>query len=184
MTASNASRDRIQKIYDSHRGLYAPSLVTEAAAFLDDLLDTAEKHGHDRTDQSQGLSWLVMAAAEATSSKYRSHRNKRTYEEVNQLTRALSTELTKLGLTITGARNGVGAEPVAGGPTWGLDGRTGLAVSIYTDGGWDLTVNQQVGAGSVHSIYAPHTAEGAKEVAAIVHGILHGEIADPFRRRT
>ena len=183
MTATTAARDRIQQIYDGHRGLYAPSLVDEAAALLDDLLDTAEKHGHDRTDQSQGLSWLVLAAAEATSGKYRRSAIQQTYEQVNELIRALSAELTELGLSVTGAYNGVGAEPVAGGPSWGLDGRTGLAVSIHTDGGWDLTVNQTRRPGTVHSIYAPNTVEGAKEVAAIVHGILHGDIADPFRRR-
>lgn len=180
MTAPD-SLARVRRIFTGYAGLYAPSVIEEAAALLDALVATAEEHGHDR--QSEATGWLTTAAAEATSSKYRRHGVDRSHTEVIELVRTLTTELTELGLTIVPAqgRNMVAVAPVPTGPSWGLDGRTGLAVALYTDGGWDLTVNQRQT--RVHSIYAPATADGAREVAAIVHGIAHGDVEDPFRRR-
>ncbi|MFD9303041.1 hypothetical protein ACFWCB_10255 [Streptomyces sp. NPDC060048] len=142
---------------------------------------TAAKYGHDR--QNEGLGWLVTAAAEATSTKYGRPAVERTITELAELSRALNTALTREGLTPAPARGRgtTAVEPVSGGPTWGLDGRTGLAVGIYLNSGWDLTVNQQQT--SVHSIYAPATADGAREVAVIVRDILRGKAEDPFRRR-
>lgn len=179
-TTEPSSADRVRKVFAGYTGLYAPSVIAEAAQLLDALLDTAEQHGYGRQDEAAG--WLVTAAAEAVSSKCRSTSGKRSYDEVNALTSTLTRELTARGLTLapSAGRGAVAVEPVAGGPSWGLSGRAGLAVSLYTDGGWDITVNQLQS--RVHAVHAPVTAEGAKEVADIVHGILHGMIADPFRR--
>ncbi|MFI9040896.1 hypothetical protein [Streptomyces sp. NPDC053726] len=121
MTASTKSLDRVRKVYAGHVGLYAPSVVTEAAA----LLDTAAKYGHDR--QAEGLGWLVTVAAEATSTKYGCPAVERTITEPAELSRALNTALTSESLTTAPARgrSNTAVEPVSGGPTWGLDGRIG-----------------------------------------------------------
>ncbi|MFI5987087.1 hypothetical protein ACIBEA_40260 [Streptomyces sp. NPDC051555] len=179
MTTPSSSLDRVRMVYAGYAGLYAPSVATEAAALLDDLLDTAAQYGHDH--QAEATGWLVTAAAEATSTKYGRPAVERTITELAELSRALNTALTREGLTLTLARGGSNSavEPLSGGPTWGLDGRTGLAVGIYLNSGWDLAVNQ--GRSTVHSIYAPATADGAREVAVIVRDILLGKAEDPFR---
>lgn len=179
-TAPNSSSDRVAKVYAGYSGLYAPSVIEEASRFLDDLLTTAERHGHDRA--SSDLGWLVTAAAEATARKYGRPAVDRTSAELSAHQRALSAAFTAQGLSVTSARvrMGVAVEPVAGGPVWGMDGRTGLAVAVYADSGWELMVNQPQG--RVFSIHAPVTDTGAGEVAVIVRGLLHGEVRDPFRR--
>ncbi|MEW2164392.1 hypothetical protein AB0912_15570 [Streptomyces sp. NPDC007084] len=179
MIASRTSVDRIRAAYDRHAALYAPSVVTEAAQLLDDLLQTAAKHGHDR--DVEGLSWLTVAAAEATSRKYGRPRTERNSTEVYTLHAALSAALDEQGLTRAGSwvRMGVAVRPRDDGPRWGLGGTTGLAVALYTDSGWELMVNSpQTRAFSIH---APTTEAGATEVAQIVRDILTGDTPDPFR---
>ncbi|MDX3025364.1 hypothetical protein [Streptomyces acidiscabies] len=170
---------RVRRIYDGHAGLYAPSLVTEAAALLDAYLATAEQHGLDHKAADED-GWLALAAAEAVSRKYGRPATERTLAELNQLSRELTTALTAEGLEIvpTPVRMGVGVAPVPGGPTWGMGG--GLAVALYADSGWHLMANST--RTTVHTIHAPATADGAREVAELVHAVLRGDIADPFRR--
>ncbi|MFJ8798504.1 hypothetical protein [Streptomyces sp. NPDC102487] len=180
MTAPRTSEDRIRAAYEGHAALYAPSVVTAAAQLLDDLLDAASKHGHD--SDVDGLSWLTVAAAEATSRKYGRPRTERTSTEVYTLHAALSAALDEQGLTREGAwvRMGVAVKPRDDGPSWGLGGTTGLAVALYTDSGWELMVNApQTRAFTIH---APATEAGAAEVARIVRDILTGDRRDPFRR--
>ncbi|MFD6915222.1 hypothetical protein [Streptomyces virginiae] len=42
-TPTTGSPTRVRRIYDGHAGLYAPSVVTEAAALLDASLATADQ---------------------------------------------------------------------------------------------------------------------------------------------
>jgi hypothetical protein len=177
---TQSSHDEIARIYAGHSGLYAPSAVEDAARLLDDLVATAQKHGHKAEDAA---GWLALSAAEATSTKHRRQaRAERTPAELTKLLRALSEAFTETGLTVVpsqGGRSCVAVAPVPGGPTWGIN-ETGLRVSLYTDGGWDLTVNQPQA--RVCAIYAPATQAGAREVAALVAAVLRGETSDPFRR--
>lgn len=180
MTTPTAdSPARIRRIYDGHAGLYAPSVVTEAAALLDAYLTTAEQHGLD-SKAADGEGWLALAAAEAVSQKYRRPKTERTSAELNKLSTALTKALTAEGLEVvpTPVRMGVGVSPVPGGPIWGMAG--GLAVALYADSGWELMVNSS--RTTSHSICAPVTEAGAAEVAQLVHGVLRGDVPDPFRR--
>nr|WP_011265208.1 hypothetical protein [Streptomyces sp. F11]AAX51313.1 unknown [Streptomyces sp. F11] len=178
-TPSADSPARIRRIYDGQAGLYAPSVVTEAAALLDAYLATAEQHGLDRK-AADDEGWLALAAAEAVSQKYRRPKTERTSAELNKLSTALTNALTAEGLEVvpTPVRMGVGVSPVPGGPTWGMAG--GLAVALYSDSGWELMLNAT--RTTSHSICAPVTEASAAEVAQLVHGVLRGDIADPFRR--
>ncbi|MFJ5121862.1 hypothetical protein [Kitasatospora sp. NPDC088548] len=178
---SPASTGAVARAYERLTGLYGPSVHREAAALLDDLYEAAAKHGHERT--SADLGWLVTAATEATSNKYRHRGPDRSLAELQQLTKALTAAFTDVGLTLapSAGRTGAAVEPLPGGPVWGWDGRTGLAVGIYLNGGWDVMVNQPQS--RVFSMYAPATEAGAREVAEIVRGILSGDRPDPFRGR-
>ncbi|WP_030965622.1 hypothetical protein [Streptomyces sp. NRRL S-378] len=173
------SPTRIQRIYDGHAGLYAPSVVTEAAALLDAYLATADQHGLDqKVADSDG--WLALAAAEAVARKYGRPATERTSAELYQLLNHLRAALAAEGLeaVATPVRMGVGIAPVPGGPTWGTVG--GLAVALYTDSSWELMTNSV--RTTSHTIHAPATKAGAAEVAQLVHGVLRGDVADPFSR--
>lgn len=178
-TPTTDSPARVRRIYDGHAGLYAPSLVTEAAALLDAYLATAEQHGLDRKAADED-GWLALSAAEAISRKYGRPKTERTSTELSQLVRELNTALTAEGLEVvpTQIRMGTGVAPVPGGPIWGMNG--GLVVALYSDSGWHLMANAS--GTTVHTIYAPVTADGTREVAELVHGVLRGDITDPFRR--
>ncbi|MBP0454008.1 hypothetical protein J5Y04_31370 [Kitasatospora sp. RG8] len=171
----------VTRAYERLAGLCGPTVQLEAALLLDDLYAATAKHGHERT--STDLGWLVTAATEATSSKHRHRGPNRSVAELQQLTKALTTGLTEAGLvlTLSAGRTGAAVEPLSGGPVWGGNGRTGLAVGIYLNGGWDVMVNQPQS--RVFSLYAPATEAGAREVAEIVHGNLSGDRPDPFRGR-
>ncbi|MEV5204193.1 hypothetical protein [Streptomyces sp. NPDC053720] len=177
-TPTTDSPDRIRRIYDGHAGLYAPSVVTEAAALLDAYLATADQHGLDQK-AADFDGWLALAAAEAVSRKY-SRPTDRTSGELYELLNHLRTALATEGLEVvtTPVRMGVGIAPVPGGPTWGTAG--GLAVALYTDSSWELMLNSAHT--TSHTIHAPATEAGAAEVAQLVHGVLRGEVADPFRK--
>jgi len=178
-TPRPASVERIRKIYDSYTGLYAPSVIEEAAQLLDELLAVAHRHGH--TDpRSDAAGWLAQAAAEAVSTKYRRPDEDRTAAELAQAWDDLTAAFTTRGLTTVPSRGprGVAVAPIPPGPAWGYG--TGLAVALYADSGWDLMVNQP--SSRVYAIHAPVTAAGAAEVAELVHGVLTGRIPDPFRR--
>lgn len=178
-TPTTDSPTRIRRIYDGHAGLYAPSVVTEAAALLDSYLATAEQYGLDR-EAADGEGWLALAAAEAVSGKYGRPATERTPSELSQLGRDLNAALTAEGLEIvpTQVRMGTGVAPLPGGRTWGMNG--GLTVALYSNSGWHLMVNATGTA--VLTVCAPVTAVGAREVAEVVRDVLRGDVADPFRR--
>ncbi|AZK98784.1 MULTISPECIES: hypothetical protein [Streptomyces] len=181
MTITTDSATRICRIYERHTALYAPSVVTEAAALLDAYLATAAQHGLHDLEAADDEGWLAVSAAEAIAKKHGRPRTERTSAELHQLVRELVAAFTEEGLEVvpTEVRMGTGVAPVPAGPTWGMAG--GLAVALYTDSGWNLMVNSTRTA--VHTIYAPATAAGAREVAQLVHGVLRGDLEDPFRRR-
>ncbi|MFI2215147.1 hypothetical protein [Streptomyces sp. NPDC020141] len=176
MTDSTA---RIRRHYDGLAALHAPSVIAEAATLLDAYVATAVQHGVDpkRADED---GYLTASAAETIARKYGTPRPERSATETHRLQSALRTAFADEGLEVvpTQVRMGIAVEPVPGGPTWGIHG--GLAVALYTDSGWQLMVN--TARTTVHTIYAPATDAGAAEVAQLVHGILRGDIADPFRR--
>ncbi|NUR01392.1 MAG: hypothetical protein HOY79_34155 [Streptomyces sp.] len=174
-TPSAASRARIRRIYDGYAGLYAPSVVDEAARLLDAYLATAAQHEANDDD-----GYLGRAAAEATARKHGRPPAERDLAELNRLSRELIEALTTEGLEIvpTPVRMGVGVAPVPEGPRWGPDG--GLAVALYADSGWELMVNAL--RTTSYTIHAPATEAGAAEVARLVHAVLRGDVRDPFRR--
>ncbi|WP_327332964.1 hypothetical protein [Streptomyces anulatus] len=178
-TTSTDSHARIRRIYDGYAGLYADSLVTEAATLLDAYLATAEQHGLDRKAADED-GWLAQSAAETIARKYSRPTTERTSAELSQLVRDLNAALTAKGLEVvpTQIRMGTGVAPLPGGPTWGMNG--GLTVALYSDSGWHLMVN--AARTTVHTIHAPDTPDGTREVAHLVHGVLRGDIADPFRK--
>ena len=179
-TTDISAVDRIRAALRGRTGLYAPSVVAEAAELLADLLEVAGRHGvGERTDAA---GWLVSAAADSIGDRYRRAPAELTVAEVRDLSGALTEECVRLGLSRALALvdgQAVAVAPVDGGPTWGRD-QTGLAVVIYLDGGWSLLVNQP--RTPVHTIYAPATADGAREVAELLNEIMCGRSADPFRR--
>ncbi|MFD5342322.1 hypothetical protein ACFWJY_00750 [Streptomyces anulatus] len=177
-TTTTDSPTRIRHIYDGNAGLYADSLVTEAAALLDAYLAAAEQHGLDR-NAVDGDGWLAQGAAETIARKYSRPAAERTSAELSQLVRDLNAALTAEGLEVvpTQIRMGTGVAPLPGGPTWGMNG--GLTVALYSDSGWRLMVNAP--RTTVHTINAPDSADGIREVAQLVHGVLRGDIRDPFR---
>ncbi|MEU3978101.1 hypothetical protein [Streptomyces bacillaris] len=185
-TPTTDSAARIRRIYDRYAGLYADSLVTAAAALLDAYLATAEQHGLEgKAADEEG--WLAQAAADAVSKQHGRPKTERTASELNELLAHLRTALAAEGLTVvsTPVRMGVAVEPLPGGPVWGTgpggwNDPGGLAVALYSDSGWQLSTNST--RSTVHSIYAPVTEAGAAEVAQLVHGVLRGDVADPFRR--
>ncbi|MET9484775.1 hypothetical protein [Streptomyces sp. NPDC006638] len=180
MTTPTAdSPTRVRRIYDRNAGLYAPSVVAEAASLLDAYLATAEQHGLDRKAADED-GWLALSASETVSRKYSRPETERTSAELSTLVRELNAALTAEGLEVvpTQIRMGTGVAPLPGGPTWGMNG--GLAISLYSDSGWQLMAN--VARTTVHTIYAPATAAGAREVAQLVHAVLRGDATDPFRR--
>lgn len=173
------STDKITAWYAGLRSLHAPSVIAEAARLLDALHETADTYGHPRN--SYHLGGLTTAAAEATAGKHGSPPATRSLPEITTLHAALGSAFLDEGLTqaVSRVRMGTAVEPLTGGLTWGLDGRTGLAVALYSNSGWELMVNQP--RTRVFTIHAPATPDGAREVAAIVHGILRGDLPDPFR---
>ncbi|MEV0236891.1 hypothetical protein [Nonomuraea sp. NPDC050786] len=179
MTNETLAVQHVRKIYASYRALYAPSVIAEAARLLDDLADTAARHGHDR---SEALGGLARYAADATSSRYSRPQQERDLAELSELKQALTKALADLGLPLAvPIRSGVAVGPLPDRRGWGWDGQTGLAVGIYLDSNWDLTINQPHS--EAVSIYALATPQGAREVAELVHAVMHGEIPDPFRDR-
>ncbi|MFF5265320.1 hypothetical protein ACFY4C_41100 [Actinomadura viridis] len=175
------TEERIRRHLARHRALYAPGVIAEAAALLDDLLEAAARHGVDPAAEATG--WLVTAAAESIGPRYGRPAVERTAGQVRELAGVLAAECDRIGLQraiATGGGAAVAVAPVPGGPTWGI-ASTGLVVRIYSDAGWDLTINQA--RTPVISIYAPATADGARQVAEMLGRILHGRAPDPFRER-
>jgi hypothetical protein len=179
-SSASDSAEKVRKVLAGYSGLYAPSIITEAAALLDAYLDTAEQCGLDRAAANFD-GWLTLAAAESVSRQYGGRpKQERTSAQLHSLVGELRTALAAEGLEIvpTPVRMGIGVAPLPGGPTWGM-GR-GLAVAMYVDSGWELMANSEQT--RVHAIHAPATVAGAAEVAHLVHGVLQGTEPDPFRR--
>ncbi|MFF7889709.1 hypothetical protein ACH40F_53925 [Streptomyces sp. NPDC020794] len=144
------------------------------------LLLTAAQHGH--TKGSSELGRLTKAAAEATWSKHHRVTDPRLTGELSQLRATLAQALTGEGLTLATCcfvPLGIAVDPLPGGPSWGVTGDAGLTFVLYGDSGWYLMANTE--RSTAHSVYASADADGARKVAAIVHGILQGDIPNPFR---
>lgn len=170
---------RIQRNYDGLASLYAPSVVREAAELLDAYLSLAEERGLDRATADYD-GYLAMSAAYTVSRQYGRPNTERPSTEVYELQGALREALTAEGLEVvpTPVRMGTGVAPLPDGPRWGSRG--GLAVALYVNSGWELMANAERTTG--FTIHAPASAAGAAEVAAIVHGMLRGDVPDLFRR--
>ncbi|MFB9476851.1 hypothetical protein ACFFR3_45805 [Nonomuraea salmonea] len=177
---SEFALESVRRACNACTGLHGTTVVLEAARLLDDLAATAERHGHDLDIAIAGL---ASYAADTVTSRYDRPKPERSVDEVNALLRHLADAFTDAGLTTTACevRAGVAVAPIPGVRAWGPDRTTGLAVSIFLDSGWELTVNRP--GAPLTSIYAPATREGARDVATIVRDVLHGVIPDPFRPR-
>jgi hypothetical protein len=178
---TSTSIDRISTYLHPLAALHAPSVIAEAAGLLDAWLGVLDERGIDR--RAEGPGWLAQAAAETVTAQYGRPATNRSSGELVELQHALTGAFRDEGLTIAHSvvRMGIAIEPVDGGPRWGIAGHTGLAVALYADSGWELMVNQM--RTRSFTIYAPATADGAREVAALVAGIARGDVKDPFRAR-
>lgn len=172
---SAESVQKVRRLLAGYRALYAPSVIDQAAALLDAYLDTAEQHGLDR-GAANWDGYLTQAAAEPVSRQYGRPQQERTPAELYGLVADLRAVLVAEGLEVvpTPVPMGVGVAPLPGGPTWGL------AVALYTNGGWELMTNAE--RSRAFTIHAPATTAGAAEVARLVRGVLQGTEPDPFRR--
>jgi hypothetical protein len=181
---SAEARAAVDKAAASLRALYAPSVLDQAAALLTDLWTTGQQHGVEPREWGFAAD-LATGALEVVADRYtRAPDPERTGEEVTALCQALTTALTsdEIGLTLQRPRrlNQVTVDRLPETPRGGRDGAASLVVGIYSNGGWDLTMNAD--GASVVSVVAPATAAGAAEVAAIVRAVARGELGNPFRR--
>lgn len=164
--------DNIKKASARLNTLYAPSVLAEAAALLDDMWTAGQRHGVTPSDWDADL---ADASLGVISQRYsRSPKPQRTVAEVNALHRALINALAELDLTTRDGRAVLVDRP----------GGTTLAVAIWADGGWDLSPYTAGGYAPVMPIAAPATEAGAGEVAAIVGDVIAGRRPDPFRGRS
>ncbi len=179
---TESSIDKISAVYNGYRALHAPSVIAEAARLLDALYETASQHGHPREDRLGRLSGLITAAADATAGKYGRPATERSHTDTVSLQAELGLALLDEGLTPDVSRipMATAVEPLPEGPSWGPDGRTGLAIALSPDSGWELLAN--LTRSRVFAIHAPATADGAREVAKMVAGIARGDLEDPFRK--
>ncbi|GHI98198.1 hypothetical protein TPA0906_00640 [Streptomyces olivaceus] len=173
----------VEKASTSLRSLYAPSVLDEAAALLSDLWAAGERHGVTPKEWDWAVS-LAGGALEVIASRYtRTPDTERTGEEVFALRRDLIEALTsdEIGLTArTGSRTMTVVDRLPETPRGGYHGDASLVVGIYSNGGWDISMNAD--GATVVSIAAPATKAGAAEVAALVRAVARGELGNPFRR--
>ncbi|MFI1535541.1 hypothetical protein [Streptomyces anandii] len=175
----SSSTDRIRAHYAHLNALHGPTVIAEASSLLDALLDTAERQGYDR--DGEALGWLVTAAAETAASRYDRPTTDRTAADLAEMRAALRAAFNERGLTVTDCRApmGIAVERTPGGPGWGTGGKAGLAVTLWTNTTWELTIN--AARARAFPVVAPVTEDGARDVAALVRDIATGKAADPFR---
>jgi hypothetical protein len=181
---STAARAAVDKAAASLRALYAPSVLDQAAALLTDLWATGQRHGVEPKEWGWAVD-LASGALEAVASRYtRTPDPERTGEQVTALCQHLTAALTsaEIGLTVrpNPRKNWAIVERLPETPRGGRDGNAALVVGIYSNGGWDISMNAD--GASVISVVAPATAAGAAEVAAFVRAVARGELGNPFRR--
>lgn len=173
----------VEKAAKSLRSLYAPSVLQHAAALLTDLWAAGERHGVERKEWSWATD-LASGALEVIASRYtHTHDPERTGEQVFALRRDLIEALTsaEIGLSARpGSRTLTVVDRLPETPRGGFHGDADLVVGIYSNGGWDISMNAD--GATVVSIAAPATTAGASEVAALVRAVARGELGNPFRR--
>jgi hypothetical protein len=177
-----SSAEQISDHYAELRGVYGTTVQADAAALLDALLDTAERQGYPRDDD--GLGWLVPAAASTAAAAYGRPAVDRTTGELAELRAELRAAFTEQGLTVTTARDwlavAVDVEDMPGCPPWARP--DGIAVALWSNTCWEIQPNVSRAMRSV-TLVAPATADGARDVAQVVHAIATGARPDPFRDR-
>ncbi|MEU2380388.1 hypothetical protein [Streptomyces misionensis] len=173
----------VEKAATSLRCLYAPSVLEQAAALLTDLWAAGGRHGVGRKEWDWAVN-LPSGALEVIASRYTDAPDaERTGDQVVALCRDLSEALTsaEIGLSVqTGPRlNKVVVERLPETPRGGYHGNANLVVGLYSNSGWDISMNAD--GARVVSIAAPATKAGAAEVAALVRAVARGELGNPFR---
>ncbi|MGW3414565.1 hypothetical protein [Streptomyces sp. NPDC000888] len=180
---STAAHAAVEKAATGLRTLYAPSVLDEAAALLSDLWAAGERHGVPPKEWDWAVS-LAGGALEVIASRYtRTPDTERTGEQVFALRRDLIEALTsaEIGLSARpGSRTMTVVDRLPETPRGGYHGDASLVVGIYSNGGWDISMNAD--GATVVSIAAPATKAGAAEVAALVRAVARGELGNPFRR--
>ncbi|MFE7442371.1 hypothetical protein ACFU7X_18190 [Streptomyces chartreusis] len=181
---STAAYAAVEKASASLRSFHVPSILEEAAALLADLWAAGEKHGVPPKEWGWAVN-LASGALEVISSRYTQTPDpERTNEQVFALQRDLIEALTstEIGLTARlGSRAMVIVDRLPETPRGGFHGDANLAVGLYTNGGWDISMDAD--GASVLSIVAPATKAGASQVAEIVRAVARGEHGNPFRSR-
>ncbi|MGW5042156.1 hypothetical protein ACWEQK_28765 [Streptomyces parvulus] len=171
----------VEKAATGLRALYTPSVLDEAAALLSDLWAAAERHGVTPREWDRTLS-LAGGTLEVIASRYtRPPDTERTGEQVFALRRDLIEALTSTEIGLN-ARPGSRTMTVVDRlqtPRGGYHGDASLVVGIYSNGGWDISMNAD--GATVVSIAAPATKAGAAEVAALVRTVARGELGNLFR---
>ncbi|MFE9406891.1 hypothetical protein ACFYNY_34850 [Streptomyces sp. NPDC006530] len=156
------------------RVIYTPSVLAEAAELLAKLYTAGQEHHIDREDWAAVTS-LPTGVLDALTARYCSH-VALTHSEYDAVRNSLIGELGARQLTVERGQR-ITVAPLPGGPSWGDAGRSGLSLGL-TVGGWDISIDEL--ASSPHTIAAPATEDGAREVAELVHKILSGEAPNPF----
>jgi hypothetical protein len=184
---TTAAYAAVQKAASSLRALYAPSVLDQAGALLADLWAAGGRHGVEPKEWG-GAADLASGALEVVANRYsRAPDPVRTPEQTTALCQDLVTALTsaEIGLTVrpNPRKHWAIVERLPETPRGGRDGDASLLVGIYSNAGWDITMNAD-GAPvvSIAAPAAPATTAGAAEVAAIVRAVARGELGNPFRR--
>src|SRR5262249_4294644 len=132
-----------------------------------------QRHGVTAADWTWNTD-LADACVGVISQRYSRSPKERTNAEIDTMHQTLINALAGLGLTARDGRAVIVDRP----------GGTDLAVSIWADGGWDLSPYNPGGYARVMPIAAPATEAGAVEVAAIVNDVIAGRRPNPFRERS
>ncbi|MFJ9412518.1 hypothetical protein [Streptomyces sp. NPDC101393] len=183
MTDTTEAYAAVEKAAKSRHALYVPSVLEHAAALLTDLWAAGERHGVAPSEWGWAAD-LAGGALDVVTRRYERPETERTSEQTTALCQDLVAALTsdEIGLSVLpGTRKNVAiVERGPDTPRGGFRGDANLMVGIYSNGGWDISMNAD--GATVLSIAAPATTDGAAEVAALVRAVVHGELGNPFRR--
>ncbi|MEU7222294.1 hypothetical protein [Streptomyces chrestomyceticus] len=172
----------IEKAAGSRRSLYAPSVLDHAAEVLTDLWAAGERNDVYPPDWRWAVD-LPGGTLDVVAGQYERPRpgKERTDEQVTELCQDLVAALTEIGLSVRpGPRKNMAiVERLPQTPRGGYHGNANLMIGIYSNTGWDISMNAD--GAPVLSIAAPATTAGAAEVTALVRAVAHGE-RNPFRR--
>ncbi|MFD8992279.1 hypothetical protein ACFVZ4_30060 [Streptomyces goshikiensis] len=172
----------VEKAAKSRRALYVSSVLEHAAGLLTDLWAVGEKHGVALGDWAW-TSGLADASVDVVARQYGTPDPERTPEETLALAQHLLEAMTsdEIGLNARiGPRvNVVLVKRGSDAPSGGIGGDADLAIGIWSNGGWDISLNRH--GASVLSVVAPASRAGASQIAETVRALVHGELGDPFR---